>query len=404
MQSAWPPANCRPWEGEVYWFKVRGSMVDIEQMVGGTRGTSYVYVEDVLGMLTNVRYLSGSRIIRREEWGRDRTMEVYEVPLDIISNRLVMRIDFTNSGYAFVTLCRLRGGSVECYLCPEKDVTREYVSRFRVLGGERTYVELYMRLVPNFVNDILSVARRSGAKDISFVGHAERIRETFDDPYSSLFTSMALNTAEGRVLSLQERLAHVFELWVLSKIVEAIDGETIRRDYWYIEFTRNVPFAFIKSRTLGKEFTIFYQPTIRPHVDAMTIEKIGEKVRMPIKRRGGRYHVIPDIVMFEGIIDVFLDWGMLHELVDSGKSPLLVVEVKTGVETSEWGRLEYVIEQLRHYRELLKPRYMALVTLMKIPGTSTFELKQLGADAFEDVINPEVQGLFKNYVNKVCMY
>ncbi len=131
-------------------------------MVGGTRGgTDYVYVEDESGLLTNVKYLrGGARIISRREWGgRDRTEEVYEVPLDVIGDRLIMRISFSNSGYTNATLCRLSGKSIECYSCPVERITREYAGRFRILGDERAYVDLYMRFVPTFVSEVLNVMR-----------------------------------------------------------------------------------------------------------------------------------------------------------------------------------------------------------------------------------------------------
>ncbi|WP_054842580.1 hypothetical protein [Vulcanisaeta distributa] len=82
----------------------------------------------------------------------------------------------------------------------------------------------------------------------------------------------------------------------------------------------NNPFAFIRSRTFNREFTIYYQPSIYPHI---TSAFTG----------GGRLHLIPDIVVFEGVVDEFLNWGGgLHRLIDGGRSPLLIVEVKTGVE------------------------------------------------------------------------
>ncbi len=33
--------------------------------------------------------------------------------------------------------------------------------------------------------------------------------------------------------------------------------------------------------------------------------------------------------------------------------------------SSEWGGPDYVVEQLRHYREFLKPKHMALAVLTR---------------------------------------
>jgi len=89
----------------------------------------------------------------------------------------------------------------------------------------------------------------------------------------------------------------------LAKVVEVVDGETIS-DEWWVEFTRNHPLARITSRATGREYTIFYQPSIYPQtISAFLPEK--------------RLHVVPDLAVFEGLLQ-YLGWGMLHELVERG--------------------------------------------------------------------------------------
>jgi len=126
---------------------------------------------------------------------------------------------------------------------------------------------------------------------------------------------MVLDTWQGRALSLQEKISHIVELWVLAKVVEAVDGETVGGEWW-VEFVKKNPFARIMSRTTGREYTIFYQPSIYP-----TYPRIASTF-LPERRR---FHLIPDIVVFEALSQ-YLEWG---------SRPLLVVEVKSGVETSE---------------------------------------------------------------------
>lgn len=36
---AWPPTNCGPWTGQIYWLNSRGSVVKDEQMISVTMDT-----------------------------------------------------------------------------------------------------------------------------------------------------------------------------------------------------------------------------------------------------------------------------------------------------------------------------------------------------------------------------
>ena len=396
---AWPPQGCEEWKEVRHWIRVVGSEIEIVQMVGGTRGTDYVYVEDS-GFLTNVRYLLGARLVAREEWGRGRRREMYRVPKSILVNRLVVRVSFSNSGYMHLTLCRVREDGVECYWCSShQDLCRELATRFGFVGGERQLAEFYINFVPRLVDEIKRIARKANTEGVFFAGHAKRFEETFVDPYLSLFTSMVLDTWQGRVLSLQEKISHIAELWVLAKIIEAMDGETMSLRYdlnrvelvlggeWWIEFTKNRPFAYIRSRTKGKEYTFFYQPSIYPHIISAFLP--GKK----------RLHLVPDIVIFEGIIDQLLDWGELHKLIEQGKHPLLVVEVKTGLETSEWRSPEYILGQLKTYKEYLQPKRIALAVLMPLRDTLfRAALRSLNVDVFDNLLNPKAQEAFRNYI------
>jgi len=382
----WPPIGCEKREsGAEPWIRLAGSDVEVEQMVGGTRGTDYVYVM-LDGSLANVRYLPGARLVAKEDRGRNRRREVYRVPKSIIADKPVVKISFSNSGYMFLDLYMVREEGIESYSCPQyEDICRELALRFKFIGEERQLAEFYINFIPKLVDEIKSILKKSNARGIFFARHASRLEETFNDPHLSLFTSMALDTWQGRALSLQERISHVVELWVLAKVVEAVDGETIG-DEWWVEFTSNHPLARITSRNTGREYAIFYQPSIYPH----TISAF-----LPERKR---LHVVPDVVVFEGLFQ-YLGWGMLHELVEKGDRPLLVIEVKSGIETSEWRRPEYVLKQLEAYKRYLKPKRIALAVLTRLrePSLRT-GLRGLGVDVYEDLLSPEIQAGFAQYV------
>jgi len=76
-----------------------------------------------------------------------------------------------------------------------------------------------------------------------------------------------------------------------------------------------------------------------------------------------------------------------------------VIEVKSGIEMSEWGRPEYVLKQLEVYKQYLEPKRIALAVLTRLgePSLKT-GLRRLGVDVYEDLLSPEIQASFARYV------
>jgi len=110
-------------------------------------------------------------------------------------------------------------------------------------------------------------------------------------------------------------------------------------------------------------------------------------------------HMIPDVVVFEGRFEN-IEPGRLHELLESGNRPLLAVEVKTGLKFVKWEQSDYIINQVKTYKELLNPKNFALVSLRSIDPLLKVNLKSLGIAVFEDIANEYVQKEFENYVLK----
>jgi len=375
------------------WLRAVNGEFEVVQMSGGTRGTDYVYVEDA-GFFVNVRHLKGSKLVSRERWGRGRRREVFRVPKNVLVDKVLLRISFTNSGYVFLRICRVSPEAVDCYDCfsPSEGLARALVQRFKPVGGESQFIELYLGFVVRMVSDIWRVVRSSGFEDIHFGGHAERLYETLTSPYLSLLTSLAIDTWQGRILSLQEKVSHVAELWVLANIVEALEGEAHpNHRVWWIEFTQNIPLAVMRSNRLGRYFTAFYQPSIYPHIASMFSS--GKK----------RYHLIPDIAILEGIIEERLGWGEFHKLVEKGHRPVLLIEVKTGLETSEWRAPQYLVEQLEAYRKLLDPKHIMLVVLSRLSPYIRTMVRSRGFEIFDELLNPAKLKHFKDHIVKTLL-
>jgi len=360
-------------------IRVRDQIVEVEQMVGGTRGADYAYIEDERGLLTNIRYISGSRLLLSENWGRHRRREVYSIPLSAIEGRAILYFSYSRSGYMSVEVCRIYSGAISCYLCVnESEVCRSYADRFKVLSGEGSFAEFYRRFTPILVEDVNRVISRTGAK-MWFTGHAHRVEEVLENPILSLCTAMTLDTWQGRLLSLQEKLSKLVELWILSLVFEAIDAKALR-DELLIEHTTNWPLP-IKSNKLGKEFTVFYQPSIYAPI--------------------GGGHVVPDIVVYEGVIDRYIGWGKLHKIASK---PILLIEVKTGLETTKWASPDYILEQVKSYKDVLQPKHIALAVLTRGDPAVRAGLRALGVEIFENLLDPNNRRAFEDYIARALAY
>jgi len=369
-------------------IRIVNSEVEIDQFIGGTRGTDYIYVYD-RGFFINAKYLNGCRVVAREEWGRKRYKETYRISRDALEGKLLLHISYSNKGYVFPRVCIVENNVVKCCDCPPLERDDEFImqiaSSFKPLGKEVELLKLYLDVVPKLSREILDALERSGARGIFFAGKAERFKETIYSPGLSLFTIMSLITERGRVQSLLVKISHIAELAIIARIVKAMDGISLT-DNWWIVFVWNKPLTIVKSKITGREYTIFYQPSILPPIIRM-IEPSAPA------------HMIPDVVVFEGRFENVKP-GRLHKLLESGNRPLLAVEVKTGLKFVKWEQSDYIINQVKTYRELLNPKNFVLVSLRGIDPLLKVYLKSLDIVVFENITNEDVQKEFENYVLK----
>ena len=381
-------SKCRNVKEHVRFMNLYGTELEVVERRSGTRGSDYYYVHDG-SFFIPISAVPGARLVSKEP-GR-RIELTYKVPTSSIKGP-ILHVSFSNSGYPLFEICTLSNNSMQCCICDcDEDSAKVLLNMFKLSKDEVYLVRFYMDTVSPLINDIKSVMVRSKTSDIRFGGYAERLRETFETPYFSLLTLMALPDEKGRIQSIEVRLSHIVELWVFTKLIEAIDGETLDRwviegltinspgNNWWIEFMRNEPIAFIKSRRNNEKYTIYYQPSIYPHVLQFS-EEYHE-----LRRRGIR-NVVPDFVVFKGIIKERIGWGELHNL---NLLPQLVIEVKTGLERTQWASPEYVIKQLDQYRHLLKPKHLMLTVLTKINDGLRRKLENMGIVIIDDLLNKQ---------------
>lgn len=371
---------------EPYFIKSIGSEYEVIQEIGGTRGTDYIYVYDN-DYFTNIKHLPTSNLISKEELGRGRIRETYRISKEVMNGKVLLSIRFTNKGYIHSRVCLVSNDIIKCCYCnplrDDDELALKIAARFKPISDEYDIVRWYLDITPKLTKEIFNVITKSGAKGIFPLGHAMRLSESLHRPGLSLLTSMVLDTAEGRKRSVYTKLSHILELDIIAKIIDALEGISLT-EYWWVEFTTNRPLTIIKSRVTDKEYTIFYQSSILPHI-------------LPGFIRGSPKHLVPDIVVFEGRVeDVY--WGELYKLIESGRVPELVIEVKTGLKYLEWEQSAYVVEQVREYIGLLRPKNMAVVSLKDIDSSLKMEFKAMGVRVFENIVDEDVQKEFKNYI------
>jgi len=360
-------------------------------MVGGTRGATYIYVYDN-GLFVNTKHLPQVKLISTGKSGK-RTEEIYRAPKELLKNKLMLTFSFgRKSGYSSIHLCVGGQEAVRCCSCDvlerDDELALKIASMFRPLGGEEDLIKWYLHAVPKMSKEILSIVTKSGAKDIFVSRHAERFYETLHQPGFSDLMTMALTTAQGRAKSLSIKISYILELFVIAKIVDALEGASLT-EAWTVEFTTNTPLAVVQSRATGKEYTILYQSSILPHVLPGFVKDVPK-------------HLVPDITVFEGRIENVY-WGELYKLIEQGTTPKLLVEVKTGLGHLRWEKPDYAVEQVREYKRLLKPKNVALVSLKTVDLMLKAQLKALGVAIFENFADEPVQAEFKRYVVKALM-
>lgn len=336
-------------------FTYRDGYYVVELREGGSRGAQYMLVWD--GHV--FRHIGSLEGVKREVVAKRRSYRdvVYKIPAELLGRWIVV-VDFSRSGNAFIQLC-VKEEEVKCYLC-EIGAAKQLINSIALYGCEKSWVNYYKTLIPLLVGDIEHVRKSFGAEILT---KARRLEEILHDYDLALFNTLVLDTCQGRVLSLQKKISEVVELWSLAQVIMAVNGGPVPGDersrYWYLEATTNVPATVFTA--CGKEFTLFYQPSIYPHIArlaARLIPGVGQEIAEDVV--DGRWHLVPDVVVFEGRVDT-RGYGTLHELAERSP-PLLVVEAKTGLESVEWETAKYVEEQIAAYNKYLRPKTLLLFT------------------------------------------
>jgi len=378
------------------------SCVKVVETHGGTSGTEYMYVlRD--GKLYHISQLPGVRPIKREEWGRSRTLVEWCVPTNVIEGSEGVWVSFSKgsrycSDYYFRLPDKLEGiedlslgemsrrGFVDdSFKEPLKALSVRGVM-FELFGPEIDQLRIYEVEVPKLVNEFWSEVRSMGINNVYAAGHAERTVEMLYELRHAELISMALPTPQGRVRSLHEKNTRAVELYILAKVLKALyelgfrpTSNTLR-----VEFATNRPAIVLRS-SKGIYVHVFYQAAIVPHIISGFVPNIPKP-----------FHAVPDIALVVSDREERVGW-----LADVANEVALIVEVKYDLSSQTvYERPDTTINQVETYRSLLRGVPKTVVVVYKNNPGVVHELRARGIECF-DGVSPDNSGRVEEFVELI---
>lgn len=326
----------------------------------GTRGGTYYYVMD-----GNVlRRISDYAISKRKvyESRRGPTIE-YDIPVERLYGKLIYMFSFSNKGYLYIGKF-----TVEALLNP-KDPKYPYVPNYEMvqnvslnelakLSFEAKDKVLYSLLndfekyYVSMINDLNNYSKNMDF-NIIFMGHAERTRSFYYNPYKGIIECMVLQSDAARLKCLEKPMAWIHQLWVMKLLCEALEVEEfMKKPYedkpsWRIEQGKPYPAFIAKSRSNYYTFWFEFQPHKMAHLAGMFFRE--------------RVHVRPDIVVTKG------SYNNIDELIKHGKHIDLIIECKN-TDFKYWENDLY--NQIPAYIHAFKPKTLILASLKRIPDNA----------------------------------
>jgi len=290
---------------------------------------------------------------------------------------------------------------IECFdylIKIDEEAAKSIVKSFKISGKEKLYLQIYLRLV----EEIREIMKISGARDIVVdtpvnIISFERlpysiISRLINRPYLSAVVALLQDSQKRRIIALRSMAALLSEIWVISKIIDAVNGYTIGGS-WMITKGGNTPFAYISSRRSGMDYTIFYQLNL--YQKSSDQKGRYEKFRPFNTRNGLKTFLAIDIVVFKGK-KYYVDFAEMERLATGGEKPSLLLEVKLGIPyIRNW---RDVVRQMEDYLEIVRPYNIALALIGKTSSTLKQKLKELGIEIFDNLLIEENQRRFKNYI------
>ena len=379
-----------------------GSKMRVVEVHGGTAGTDYMYLI-ISNEVIHISQLNGCRKVGERRRSGGRREVVWEAPDHYFRGSEGLYVSFTRRGrYPSVILFKMphcissihtlsptelynRGLIVGVVQDPIRQLVEPRGLSFRLFGPEVGMLAEYRMKVPRLVEDLWSTLRRLGVSEV--LGHMERAIEVLRGYRLAEFMSLILPTPQGRVRSLHEKLTRAYELWLLSKVLEAasLKGYQPTSTTIWLESTTNHPALTMKRD--GLHLYALYQPSIVPHIASALVNGLGKPL-----------HAVPDIALLTSSNQQHIAWG---ELVRYANSVVLLIEAKLSLSgATVYESVDTAIRQVYAYRQLLGNRPSALVAIHDDNAAAAYKLRVHGVDAI-DGLNPVRQDRVDSFIDYV---
>ena len=364
-------------------------MIYIKEEHGGAKGTEYIYF--IKGNeLIHVSQLPDVKIVNEK---KDRKKKItWLVPSSAVAGSKGLLVSFSNKGYSYSWIFELPSDlsnlnelsssvifknnyALREYNDPIKEFIIPNNIKIRYFGPEKDLSKLYLEKVPKLIDDLWNDLRSVGLSKIYAYDQAVRTKEMLDDYMYAWYMSLFIPNPDGRKRSLFEKLTKAYELWLVGKVLKALyeGGFKPEEDFMWLSYVVNKPAVnMVKGNSAVR---VIYQASLAPHV-------VSGYLDLPKP-----YHVIPDILLLMDLEQKKIEWGILAKYYES--IPLIIEAKLSLAGSTQYERIDTVLNQVRMYLELTKYKPLVIVAIHDNNPTAVTKLNKLKNVEAIDNLNPD---------------
>lgn len=324
-----------------------GSLRKIRERWRGTRGGFYVYV------------VEGNTLVHISEYAIRKVQVndeiIYEVPEEKLSGKTLYYFDFSRTGGAF--------------FYKYKDLHELKGLKFKITNPALgKLVSEFFSLFVQMIQQVKDYERALNFR-ILFAGHAERVKEAYEDPELYYYTFMSMPSDKSRIMSLKVVRRWINELWVLTLALKSLQATRIiyhtssyGESYWHVEQGSEPSTGMAETPWGPVTFWVEFQPSVMARLMGMFV--------------GRRALVRPDIVIVKGYFE--MTWDFLK----SGKNIDIIIECKEDPFKKWRGDIN---KQILQYLNMFKPKLYILTSLYPVPDDAKKALEKRGIKVVDNL-------------------
>ena len=339
-------------------------IIKIRETVGkGTRGGDYFYIAE------------GNELVHINEYAIRRGLGkyddelVYEVPLNRLSEKVLYRFKFANTGNWHLSKCTGDnfdddGRLKNIQILDNYDELRHLKFRIKSQTLRGMITQFWQLFIP-MINELKEYGRVQNF-EIMLAGHQRRLEEAFNNPKKYYFAFMSLPNDGSRIRSLRNTRKWIYQIWVLKLLCEAFKVTKFKSDnsktWWWVEQGSAISTAIGETSFGDMTFWNEFQPDKSAHMWGMFEEK--------------RLAIRPDIIAVKG------HFKYTRDFINSKNAIDIMIECKEGPFNDWKNEIE---SQILPYQENFRPNNFLIVSLESIPDATKIYLESRGLKVVDDL-------------------